>query len=631
MLSFFRRGPPPAIHEPLPPPPSRAARIEKEKRWYDSISGKGGKAEVDKGRAVDKEREKEAARERKLKTKTSSSSLRSSATRKSSFFSNPLLGKSSPHLLPSSSPDPALHLGVNGAPRSIASSTGRGSAFFRSRKTTTDDSTGLILPSPRAAYAASAPPPRTKKDSSFTTTPPLPSQLPTPQTDVSTQYLATRLQELAVANSDGLLDDEEYRMLRTQLFERYAKVGPGASGTGEMLGEGNEEVPILNGRGECELVAEAQRADRVAAVTERTPSSVNVPPTPSRVAALATTSGPSRSPSFLSTKSRAKSTTAISSLFRRNTSSMRSGAQPIGEDWDVVQPNRVDVSSILSGKTGRSRTSVIPTEEHPIFRTRSVRNHPALASSALSSRGEGSSRSSNGGRGGTSVYSTEGSTHYGARSSLSHSPSRTRGSTIQSSRSRLDSVSYSSPFLPLPPLASSTDPFIFASSDREPSSSELKAEIHDIENESGRLGESWDALERAAVEKWEERIGPGGLTAMENAMGRNGLRAPEGDGASNGAVPTRKKSLMRKASFTLSKRPSPPATPSASTFDLSSALEQRNPVGLSEDAERATQALRDELEEVRRRRRATEGKYEERLEYLRARLKGAIIRERLPR
>lgn len=391
-------------------------------------------------------------------------------------------------------------------------------------------------------------------------------------------------------------------------------------------------------------VAEERGADCVAVLLERTPpSSISGPP--SRVATLASASGPSRSPSFLSTKSRAKSTTAISSLFRRNTASTRSGKQLINEDRDVVQPNRVDVSSILSGKTGRQRGSVLPSaaEEQGVFRTRSLRNHPALASSSLSSRdarGEGSSKSSSGGRGGTSrdsLHSTEGSTHYGARSTISYSPSRTRGTTIQStaSRSRLDSVSYSSPSLPLPPLASSTDPFIFASSDREPNSSELKAEILDIENESGRLGESWDGLEKAAVEKWEERIGPGGLAAMTNAMSRNGaaLRVPEVDGASTG--PTRKKSLLRKASLTLSKRssspPPPPTGPPTPTLDLSLALEQRNPVGLSEDAERATQGLRDELDDIRRRRRATEGKYEQRLEYLRARLKGAIIREGLPR
>ncbi|KAJ7134504.1 hypothetical protein C8R44DRAFT_427080 [Mycena epipterygia] len=41
-------------------------------------------------------------------------------------------------------------------------------------------------------------------------------------TDTVTTTLAQRLNELAVANSDGLLNDEEYRLLRQDLFQRFA-------------------------------------------------------------------------------------------------------------------------------------------------------------------------------------------------------------------------------------------------------------------------------------------------------------------------------------------------------------------------------------------------------------------------
>ncbi|KZT28909.1 hypothetical protein NEOLEDRAFT_1239387 [Neolentinus lepideus HHB14362 ss-1] len=41
-------------------------------------------------------------------------------------------------------------------------------------------------------------------------------------TDVLTMTLAQRLNELSVANSQGLLDDDEYRLLRQNLFERLA-------------------------------------------------------------------------------------------------------------------------------------------------------------------------------------------------------------------------------------------------------------------------------------------------------------------------------------------------------------------------------------------------------------------------
>ncbi|KAG6372852.1 hypothetical protein JVT61DRAFT_7286 [Boletus reticuloceps] len=42
------------------------------------------------------------------------------------------------------------------------------------------------------------------------------------QTDVITSALAQRLNELATANREGLLDDEEYRLLRQNIFERLA-------------------------------------------------------------------------------------------------------------------------------------------------------------------------------------------------------------------------------------------------------------------------------------------------------------------------------------------------------------------------------------------------------------------------
>ncbi|GJE91759.1 hypothetical protein PsYK624_079100 [Phanerochaete sordida] len=50
----------------------------------------------------------------------------------------------------------------------------------------------------------------------------IPTEKPRPTTDVITLTLAQRLDELATANSQGLLDDAEYRLLRQNLFERLA-------------------------------------------------------------------------------------------------------------------------------------------------------------------------------------------------------------------------------------------------------------------------------------------------------------------------------------------------------------------------------------------------------------------------
>jgi hypothetical protein len=57
--------------------------------------------------------------------------------------------------------------------------------------------------------------------------------------NVATKTLAERLQELAVANDEGLIDDEEYRVLRQNLFEKYA------GGTGDSKGDAG---PILSPR-----------------------------------------------------------------------------------------------------------------------------------------------------------------------------------------------------------------------------------------------------------------------------------------------------------------------------------------------------------------------------------------------
>lgn len=175
-------------------------------------------------------------------------------------------------------------------------------------------------------------------------------------------------------------------------------------------------------------------------------------------------------------------------------------------------------------------------------------------------------------------------------------------------------------------MASSADPFLFASSDREPTSAELKTEITEIEEEWARLGESWDSLEQAAVAKWQDDVPPSTLAALS----LHGIVAPSrskqvtpGPAAPSAGLRT-KMSLGRKPSVTALREPPPSSSiprPPAST-----------PLaGLSDDAKGAIQSFAKELEEIRARRRATEEKYGKRLEFLRSRLRGALLRERLPR
>ncbi|KAF8798838.1 hypothetical protein BYT27DRAFT_7150271 [Phlegmacium glaucopus] len=75
---------------------------------------------------------------------------------------------------------------------------------------------------PNDATLPSSPPSSRTKDppTSFVTR--LSSPLRQNTTDTVTVTLAQRLDELALANSEGLLNDDEYRLLRQNLFERFA-------------------------------------------------------------------------------------------------------------------------------------------------------------------------------------------------------------------------------------------------------------------------------------------------------------------------------------------------------------------------------------------------------------------------
>ncbi|ORY81215.1 hypothetical protein BCR35DRAFT_86668 [Leucosporidium creatinivorum] len=497
MLAFFRRTPSAApdsnSNRDARPPPSPGKRQQKEKAWLSSISAKSSSSASSTtppastrnttSRRGDKATPNVAQQGLKpapsLRPQPSSTSLKSSATRRS-FFSNPLKGK---------------------APAESA----------------TEDHERRRPPS---TYAASAPSRSGGVPRSHSPPPPLPPSLPPPTTtDTTTKSLATRLQELSIANADGLLDDEEYRMLRTRLFETYAAGAAGGDQENKsLLVEGKEAVPRLGGGSRGASTS-----------TLRAPSASNTPPS----------SPPQsqRAPSLLSTTSSRRP--SLNNLFRRGSASLSNGKTgpitSLSDDWDLVPEttggDRSDVASVLSGRsgrglgsggTGRSRVlsnvpesptmaSLAPSVDSSPVRTRSVRHHPALASVALSPRGESGGRfgtgssqgSGGGGRGGTESLFSAGSDGGGGttRSSYSYSPSQTArgGSTIHSTSSRsifpssasTISQSISSSSL-LPPIPSSSDPFLFASVGKEPSSKELREEIEEIEQE-GEEGEGENA------------------------------------------------------------------------------------------------------------------------------------------
>ena len=251
-----------------------------------------------------------------------------------------------------------------------------------------------------------------------------------------------------------------------------------------------------------------------------------------------------------------------------------------------------------------------------------------MSSAALNAYGGGGSSKGGGGGSRDSFFSSEGSVHRNS----AYAPSSRRGTTLPSSpsgRSHVESIVWTQPSLP--PMATSTDPFLFATADANPSSKELKLEIIQIEDEWGRVGEAWAALEDGAVQRWENHLGPSGLKGLENLIAlRSKSLAPPAPQAESS---TGTKRLSRKPSFRSSPAPPPSTVPRPPHLAPAfvTALDSPLAAGTPDEVEAATQTLRKELAEIAARRKATEDKYEKRLEFLRAKLRGALIREKLPR
>ncbi|KAK4703198.1 hypothetical protein P7C70_g3023, partial [Phenoliferia sp. Uapishka_3] len=605
MLSFFKQRPNPTIKEPAFAPPA-SSRREKEQRWLASIGRAGTGADArSAGRSggMSEAGTSDTVRlglgvsdgSRELKSVGSSASLKSTGTSKSrrSFWG----GKDR---ATAQAPIPTFDGLTNGFDPPRQSSPFPTTPPKFSLSPSRSDAERNLSPPRNAAQPSSHLSLSGRQSDGQQATVSVKHTATRP--DPNTKSLASRLQELSNSNADGLLGDDEYRMLRTQLFEVYASAS--IQDTVDP-GQVTEGFPRLG--------------------TDHPPKPLSAPESPTRSSKPPSTPPPlpnSRAHSVRSSASASRN--GFSSLFRRPPSS------PVESDWEVVSPTRLDSNSIIgaSGERRASRVDALQVEELGPVRPRSLRNHPGMASSSFSSYGGGaggSSRSSNG-------FSSEGSLH--GRSSYSYSPSK-RGTTLPSSsiggRSRFESEAPSS----LPPLASSSDPFLFATARKDPTSAELRAEISEIEEEWGRVEESWDGLENSAIMKWENRLGPSGLSAMANIVALRNAAAPRAALDSN-----KKKPLGRKASFTFGRERKPP--PSSSTRPplasrpshlpqaFVSALEAPMVVGASEEVETATLALREELEEVRKKRRATEERYQQRLDFLRAKLRGALIREKLP-
>lgn len=216
-MNFFRRPAPPKIKESASDPPPASARQEKERNWLSTVSRRREASNSDR----------DTPRRREISEKSSEGGDRGG---KSKGVGNGWLGTQS----------------NEGEPRSSQASVRSKKSFFRTKAT------------PRSETIRSNP--STSSSPASTTTPVFsPSFSPTltastehepSPTSSATATLASRLQELAVANADGLLDDSEYRILRQQLFANHTKGGDGKKQVEVnvvKLSEGSLAVPRLNG------------------------------------------------------------------------------------------------------------------------------------------------------------------------------------------------------------------------------------------------------------------------------------------------------------------------------------------------------------------------------------------------
>ncbi|KAG2145905.1 hypothetical protein DEU56DRAFT_788738 [Suillus clintonianus] len=484
----------------------------------------------------------------------------------------------------------------------------------------------------------------------------LPPQQNTPRThtDVITATLAQRLDELAAANSQGLLDDDEYRLLRQNIFERLA--------SGSSVPQEAPLVPIVS----------------------HPPNAYNP------------ASAKSRSPSV---RSKSSISSAMSTLFKR---SSRISAH-------TTLTATTDDTSIFSGST--SRRPIPPHMRSDVSLTSENLSHTADVQ-YLGVNGSTSSINIGGNGGRSSPYRSLRRLQTGP---ATPPPSSFRlNSTTGSPFTPVPSTSttpHTSSHSPMQSHALSLSPSTNPADPENLSSLELKRQIATLEAEGGRLLDAFNGLELTALTRRHPprtpsvrrvRVGVGGSDYGSRGGGseyggRGGGSECEGSGypsTGRGTPCEADAQSMYSASAASSvsqprsqpqsyRNPSlraPPSTLSASARKRSmSSISSRarvptngsmhashsspglthsklrelgsvssvnlardssmhlpstvhnSPVREVPDDDASILVLESELGDIRRRRGEVTARYQARLEYLRAQLRGAELREKLMR
>lgn len=461
---------------------------------------------------------------------------------------------------------------------------------------------------------------------------------PRKPTDSVTMTLAQRLNELAVANSEGLLDDDEYRLLRQNLFERFA--------SSAIVPTEASVVPVAGPRQRGNGSAEEGRR------TARPLSNFQV--------------DLHRSSSVASKSSVAS---GVASFLRRATSRRRHGSSKDSSDTSSIISSTSKVSNIF-----RPRLSKRPSNSSVL--TASQMQADAISISSRQN-GVGSDRTH-------SDYSQ----HF--------PPSVVRSTT---SVRRFGTPPSSFPSRTVGSEARYTG-FDINDDEHLKTTVEIRQEILSVEAEAKSLMDAFNGLEVTTLARVRRRQGRApqlsGETGRRSQSDLLSILSPEGrsqrrvviaetdvasirSGTSAGTAPSiaktvysgrkilrskgslnaslsisRPESLHRKNSSSSigSQRatrsgavPPVPSLPSSyghlgmakssnasltRSTGMSVLVEDEQLVGGSTMRIQEDEAqLENEMEEIRRRREEVSGRYEARLEYLRAKLKGAQLHEKL--
>ncbi|PBL03578.1 hypothetical protein ARMGADRAFT_1070102 [Armillaria gallica] len=374
--------------------------------------------------------------------------------------------------------------------------------------------------------------------------------------------LAQRLNELASANSEGLLDDDEYRLLRQDVFERHSRR--------VSVAVRPPQVTFPTGRGRS--------------IPKQSPPPPTSPPASTRIKA---------SVSF-----------GVAGLFRRATSRRPAKDVPTASSSNPLK--RVFIPRMLSRKQSVDMTSIRTTSSDTHNDAFSISLHKASLSPGTFSP--------------------------------PHSPTRSthpRRIITPPSHTQVDT---------------SINDDIFEDGGLTTSKG-LRQFIKELETERQRVLKAFDELENSAVERQKRHAMANALPAgTQNKVASSSMLLPEGhitNQASNDALPvwsstsiSRSKSFSQKSSGpnSIRRKGSVSSVSSQGTSLLSvnrptlsshTSLSRSSghlPLGIRSSE---TVGLEDDMTAIQRRRLEVTHRYEARLEYLRARLKGAELHEKL--